>query len=235
MLWHQDLASEVAARIFTTKWESSDVDQFLIAARSKTRDTLVQKLQRMQIALDSVQDLAGVRIDADLSLDEQTGLATEIATHFGAESQVKDIREHPHSGYRAVHVWLRLPAGRVEVQIRTLLQSAWANLYERLADWVGRGIRYDETHANAKVNEIVSALHEMARTVERVEQAHQAVLDFEETLAANLASGDVNTVTMAAESYAELARMKDHVESQRQRYAEAFTEALRTLEEMEVG
>jgi hypothetical protein len=37
-----------------------------------------------------------------------------------------------------------LPAGRAEIQVRTILQSLWANQYEKLADEVGRGIRYGE-------------------------------------------------------------------------------------------
>lgn len=92
-----------------------------------------------------MQDLAGVRIEADLLLDEQTALAREIAQHFGADAAaIHDLREGAHAGYRAVHVWVRLPAGRVEIQIRTALQHLWANAYESLGDVGGRGIRYGE-------------------------------------------------------------------------------------------
>jgi ppGpp synthetase/RelA/SpoT-type nucleotidyltranferase len=38
----------------------------------------------------------------------------------------------------------KLPAGRVEIQVRTILQSMWANINEKLADDAGRGIRYGE-------------------------------------------------------------------------------------------
>lgn len=112
----------------------------------ETQDTLAEKLQRQPtLALSAVQDLAGVRVDADLYLGEQMRLAQEIAQHFGADdSTIRDLRDGAHAGYRAVHVWLRLPAGRVEIQIRTILQSLWANVYEKLADQLGRGIRYGQ-------------------------------------------------------------------------------------------
>lgn len=117
-----------------------------VGSRAKIEDTLVEKLQRHpNWKLDAIQDIAGVRVDADLHLGEQTTLAREIASHFGAdESAIYDLRDGSHAGYRAVHVRLRRPAGRVEIQVRTILQSLWANLYEKLADDVGRGIRYGE-------------------------------------------------------------------------------------------
>ena len=154
--WHFDLAVEVQGRVeernwsilpelVTTKAARMETD-LRVGSRPKTQDTLVQKLrQRPTLKLDSVSDLAGVRVDADMYLGEQTRLAHEIAEHFGAdESAIVDRRDGAKAGYRAVHVDLRLPAGHVEVQVRTILQSIWANIYERLADDLGRGIRYGE-------------------------------------------------------------------------------------------
>ncbi len=154
--WHLDLGAEVQAQIESASWSIKPellankagrlTTELLVGSRPKTQDTLVEKLQRKPtLALGDVQDLAGVRIDADLYLGEQMRLAREIAEHFGADDEaIHDLREDAHAGYRAVHVWLRLPAGRVEVQIRTILQSLWANFYEKLADQLGRGIRYGE-------------------------------------------------------------------------------------------
>jgi ppGpp synthetase/RelA/SpoT-type nucleotidyltranferase len=122
------------------------MSEFLISSRAKTQDTLVEKLQRQpNLQLNAVQDIAGVRIDTDLLLGEQMAFAREIVDHFGEDvAEIHDLRDGAHAGYRGVHVWLRLPAGRVEIQIRTLLQSLWANLFERVADQYGRGIRYGE-------------------------------------------------------------------------------------------
>lgn len=159
MLWHNDLAAEVAGRIANAPWATIPPDRLSITARPKTVDTLVQKLQRTTLKLGQVQDLAGVRVDADMVLTQQTNLAQEIAEYFGAApATIKDIRATPHSGYRAVHVWLALPAGRVEVQIRTLLQSEWANTYEGLGELFGRGIRYGEQHEDAQVQDMVDKM-----------------------------------------------------------------------------
>jgi ppGpp synthetase/RelA/SpoT-type nucleotidyltranferase len=155
MLWHSDLATEieeqiengnwaVAAELEATKARRIGAD-LRVTSRTKTIDTLTDKLRRRpNQQLNTVQDIAGVRIDADLLLSEQTQLAQEIAANFGETASIHDLRSGEHAGYRGVHVWLRLPAGRVEVQIRTILQSLWANIFEKFADTYGRGIRYGE-------------------------------------------------------------------------------------------
>jgi ppGpp synthetase/RelA/SpoT-type nucleotidyltranferase len=61
MLWHTELASTVAEIITSTHWEAQEISDFAVAARSKTVDTLLQKLERSTLKLDRVQDLAGVR------------------------------------------------------------------------------------------------------------------------------------------------------------------------------
>lgn len=178
MFWHNDLAAEVAATLYITNWQACPPDRFDITARPKTIDTLVQKLQReRRLTLDQVQDVAGVRIDADITLDEQTALAEEVAAHFGERSRVRDLRDNPHSGYRAVHVWLRLPPGRVEVQIRTVAQSAWANTYERIGDLLGRGIRYNEMPEDDDAREMVEAMHRMSDDLARIERDMVAFAD----------------------------------------------------------
>jgi ppGpp synthetase/RelA/SpoT-type nucleotidyltranferase len=166
MRWHNELATEVAIRIATELWVTTPPGQLSITARPKTIDTLVQKLQRTTLKLGQVQDLAGVRVDADMLLTQQTSLAHEIAEYFGAaRATIKDLRKTPHSGYRAVHVWLVLPAGRVEVQIRTLAQSEWANAFEEIAELVGRGIRYGEKHEDALVRKAVDEMHERSESL----------------------------------------------------------------------
>lgn len=180
MFWHHDLAAEVAAVVSTHNWESFDVNKFDMAARPKTIDTLLQKLRRPKpkLRLDDVQDLAGVRVDADMVLSQQTALANEIAEFFGGTgTTVRDLRNKPHSGYRAVHVWLRLPAGRVEIQIRTTSQSVWANTYEALGDKFGRGLRYDEAHEDPSVQQMAETLHQGSEMLANVEVLRQSSLD----------------------------------------------------------
>jgi ppGpp synthetase/RelA/SpoT-type nucleotidyltranferase len=178
MDWHNELASEVATQISSGSWATMPADQLDVSARPKTIDTLVQKLQRESFSLADVQDLAGVRIDANLNLTQQTQLAQEIAHHFGVpDNLVRDLRDSPHSGYRAVHVWIRKPAGRVEVQIRTVAQSAWANAYERLGDRFGREIRYGGVHDRPEVQRLVSLLHDMSASVAAIEEREAQIVD----------------------------------------------------------
>jgi ppGpp synthetase/RelA/SpoT-type nucleotidyltranferase len=180
MLWHNDLASEVAARIANAPWDAMPSDQLSISARAKTVDTIVQKLQRTTLKLGQVQDLAGVRLDADMVLTQQTDLAQEIAEHFGAaRATIKDIRAKPHSGYRGLHVWLTLPAGRVEVQIRTTIQSEWANTYEGIAEFFGRGIRYGEAQEDAHIRDMVNRMYRWSTTLSTAEEIFDRKWRFE--------------------------------------------------------
>lgn len=183
MIWHNDLAAAVKSEIQTHRWLTVSSSDFDVTARSKTRDTLVQKLIREKerhLTLDKVQDLAGVRIDADVTLNQQLIFANEVAEHFGEASIVRDIRASPHSGYRAVHVWLRLPCGNVEIQIRTQAQSAWANTYERLGDLLGRGIRYGAIPDERVAAEIVTRLHEISDEISTAEQLEQKAVDLQD-------------------------------------------------------
>lgn len=149
MLWYNDLATWVQSEIESLDWQPllQDARPSLVS-RPKTIDTLQQKLQRQStLDIGSVQDIAGVRFEAEMTLDQQDAVAKAIALHFDHDPDdpacVRDMRAAPHSGYRAVHLWLRFEKrGRVEVQIRTHVQGAWANLFERAADVLGRDIRY---------------------------------------------------------------------------------------------
>nr|WP_254069338.1 hypothetical protein [Herbiconiux sp. VKM Ac-2851] len=166
MIWYNDLAAEVQKSIASLDWASllgprpPDV-----TSRGKTRDTLVQKLRRQEdVPLHLVQDIAGVRFEADMTLDEQDAVAVAIAGLFGLpadSSAIKDMREAHHSGYRAVHIWLQLE-GRVEIQIRTQLQGEWANMYERASDVFGRDIRYGALPIDGTARKIVEAVQQMS-------------------------------------------------------------------------
>lgn len=173
--WHSDLCTEVGRRIAVHRSWASYSGEMDISTRAKTLDTLREKLGReTHLRLNQVQDLAGVRIDFEGTLDAQTALANEVCEFFGIDrAETKDLRGDPHSGYRAVHVWLRLPAGRVEVQIRTRIQSEWANLYERLGDSEGRAIRYGSAGDTPQLRKIVKQMHAISEAIAFVEVASQ--------------------------------------------------------------
>lgn len=114
--------------------------------RVKSLGTVLEKLERNGGAgLRTMQDLAGMRIVKDFDRRQQDELCAALTDLFPNEDRpprIVDRREDPVHGYRAVHV-IVFPEGLpVEIQVRTKLQDEWANLFEKLADAIGRGIRY---------------------------------------------------------------------------------------------
>ncbi|AOY74195.1 hypothetical protein ARZXY2_4696 (plasmid) [Arthrobacter sp. ZXY-2] len=184
MLFYNDLAADTQARIEGLDWGPLLDDRIPeVTSRPKTIDTLRQKLRRDRTTqLPSIQDIAGVRFEAEMTMDEQDAVANAIAGLFGQNlgKCMKDLRDSPHSGYRAVHLWLRLPA-RVEVQIRTHLQGHWANAYEAVADVFGREIRYDEMPKGQAQRKLVKSLQGLSlegiRPLEEARVASQRLFD----------------------------------------------------------
>jgi len=110
--------------------------EVVIVPRLKTTTTLREKLIRTpSIQLPTMHDLIGIRVVGDFDLSSQDKLVASIALGFGdSVRKIIDRRQDPRSGYRAVHVILNVDGSFTEVQVRTNLQSKWADLYERLAD-----------------------------------------------------------------------------------------------------
>lgn len=110
-------------------------------ARLKTINTIIEKLRRAKTRLAEMQDIAGLRIVRDMTLTEQDALVGQIGGAFPG-AKVVDRRDKPSFGYRAVHVIARVDGIPIEIQVRTELQDGWAQTMEKLADNVGRDIRY---------------------------------------------------------------------------------------------
>jgi hypothetical protein len=170
MAWFDGLAVDVQERIRGHNWQTAlGRRTFEVVSRPKTIETLRQKLQRdRNTPLQNIQDVAGVRFEADMTLSEQDEVVRQIAHLFDHDPDeswvIRDLRSNPHSGYRAVHLWLRLPDGRVEVQVRTALQGAWANVFETAADVVGRDIRYGWMPDDPLFAELVRGLIDLSET-----------------------------------------------------------------------
>jgi ppGpp synthetase/RelA/SpoT-type nucleotidyltranferase len=173
MLWYTDLAAMVQQKIAGEDWSSIlRGGSYEVTSRPKTIDTLREKLRRdRSTPLPRIQDVAGVRFEAEMTLDQQDLVAARIVELFDHEParSIHDLRKSPHSGYRAVHIWLSLDgsmherlAGRVEVQVRTHLQGGWANTYESAADLIGRGIRYGDQPSDADQARVVAALQDLS-------------------------------------------------------------------------
>ena len=110
-------------------------------ARRKTLDSVVAKLKRGTTDLGRMQDIAGCRINVP-SLDDQDRAVAVTQERFEAR-KTDDLRDRPHSGYRAVHVIVAAPHGQwVEIQVRTALQNLYAQLSEHMADAFGIEMKY---------------------------------------------------------------------------------------------
>lgn len=117
-------------------------------ARIKTTGTILEKLERHGGSwLKSIQDIAGMRIVGNVGRAGQDALVARLIELFadaGRRPKIVDRRADPSHGYRAVHVIAFVGSVPVEIQVRTSLQHQWADLFEKLADRIGRGIRYGE-------------------------------------------------------------------------------------------
>lgn len=119
-------------------------------SRIKSTGTILEKLDRYGGSwLKSIHDLAGMRIVGEFDRTAQDATVETIVGLFdrgrgSRRPKVIDRRANPSHGYRAVHVVVWIEAFPIEIQIRTPWQHEWAELFEKLADRIGRGIRYGE-------------------------------------------------------------------------------------------
>lgn len=87
-----------------------------------------------------MQDIAGCRLVVrDVGGQERTVHKLVAAL---PESTVIDRRQRPTHGYRAVHVIATLGGKPIEIQVRTRLQDLWAQLSEKMADALGKDLKY---------------------------------------------------------------------------------------------
>ncbi|MFF6774383.1 hypothetical protein ACFY8W_12550 [Streptomyces sp. NPDC012637] len=151
-----------------------------VTHRLKTTDTLIQKLRRAKEKGEStnlarVQDIAGIRVSGDITLTEQNDLRDMIIEAFtkqGHTCTMRDRREEPVVGYRAVHVIVTLGSQYVEVQIRTTAQDLWANVFERIADIFGRDIRYgkDPEIGGQAAKDVIAGMESMSEELYALEK-----------------------------------------------------------------
>ena len=107
---------------------------------AKSTTSISDKLRRESIRLSQIQDIAGCRVIVPdiLTQDEVVARLNGLFDKL----TVVDRREHPSHGYRAVHVIVDRRGKLIEVQVRTSLQHAWAQLSEKLSDEVDSAIKY---------------------------------------------------------------------------------------------
>jgi len=209
---------------------------FSPAVRVKTTGTVIDKLRRERgegysLRLTRIQDLAGARVVIDGSLDDQNTAVARIVEEFADERppRTTDRRAQPSFGYRAVHVVVTMQDLPVEVQIRTDLQDAWAQAFERLADAYGRGIRYGEepqphpegdgqTQERRERVEMMLEISEDIAFIEAEKNKYwtwlsttRAPMDDERFGVRELGAGIVETIAVTREYEARIRRLLDSV------------------------
>jgi ppGpp synthetase/RelA/SpoT-type nucleotidyltranferase len=120
-----------------------------MAPRVKTLKTTLEKLHRQPElhSLAQIRDLAGLRVVVHGTRADQDELVSKLEDLFFDQNRPPkkiDRRAEPRAGYRAVHLEVRRDGILLEVQVRTVAQHQWAEVFERAADRFGRGLRYGE-------------------------------------------------------------------------------------------
>jgi len=107
---------------------------------AKSTPSIIAKLKRGSIRLSRIQDIAGCRILVRNRLD-QDDMVQMLRSDFAAPL-IKDRRDKPNNGYRAVHVIPCVGGQHVEIQVRTALQHLWAVVSEKAFDVLDPAIKY---------------------------------------------------------------------------------------------
>ena len=114
------------------------------------------------------------------SHDDLRYLAYELRRQLVSEGHRVNERDYiaraQPGGYRALHLVIYSTAGIVELQLRTLLQSEWANTFEKLADKTGRRIRYESNYRpkDDELAKVADALEAIARDINDMERLRAA-------------------------------------------------------------
>lgn len=139
---------------------SSDLGGSLCASRLKRRETILGKLRRpnTHYSLRNLDDIAGCRCIVP-SMDDVETVVERLRLKDGFE-KIKDYIDSPKkTGYRSVHLFHKCDSPnygytslRVEVQVRTQCQHAWATAVETYDTLSGTGLKFgsgDEDPAKA--------------------------------------------------------------------------------------
>ena len=137
---------------------------------TKTLYSTRAKMARGSTALSQMQDIVGCRIVVDTSKEQEDAL-DEIERIF-PKADIKDLTNR-EMGYRAFHVLLNRPPFNYEIQLRTELQNAWAQLSEKLADRLPE-VKYGGGPPHIRV--FLDSLSKEIADFERDETGHQ--MDF---------------------------------------------------------
>lgn len=134
----------------------------VVAERRKRLPTILDKLKRHpNMSVTTMHDLGGCRVVLD-SVDEVERLVTTLRHLPRSKNRVRRVYDYLHddpgprdSGYRGVHLVYEYGASkqeyqglRIELQVRTQLQHAWATAVETMDLFSGSELKYGKGDAS---------------------------------------------------------------------------------------
>lgn len=138
--------------------------------QAKSTTAIVDKLRRESIRLTQIQDIAGCRVIVE-GIAAQEKVVELIQFVFDlSEQAIKDRREMPSHGYRAIHVMAHIADKVIEIQVRTIFQDLWAQLSERTADKFDISVKYGKG-----LPDVIEPLLDMSKKIQAIEKYEQLV------------------------------------------------------------
>lgn len=174
---HTSPLTKVAANLRYYVAEASG-GTFVVGQRLKRMDTIRDKLGREpKMSLSRMHDVAGCRAilpgqgAADVVLDR-----LRSQPGWGLLDRTWDYVRHPKpDGYRAKHLVARKDYVLIEIQLRTTVQHAWAELVERLDR--SRGFQIKAGRADPRVQQVLMDAGALFAALEAGDLDTDATLD----------------------------------------------------------
>jgi ppGpp synthetase/RelA/SpoT-type nucleotidyltranferase len=135
------------------------------AQRLKRLDAIAAKLVRESTRLTQMQDVAGCRAVLH-DQDAVERVAARIRRNWDIEDFDDYLANPKEDGYRALHLQVRKDGFRVEIQLRTDLAHAWAELVDTLT--LSLAPAHDVKHGQAPAD-LLAILRQLADSLREVE------------------------------------------------------------------